>query len=133
MGQPAIEEHSSVFFSSEPCFDQRPFPRFTTSLTVVKIIKRPVVPRSTIHENDRFTATPPEDLFDEQQGVEVRSAGRDLDVDYFKRFRIDCCPDVDLSIFEFQLGFIDSDSRMVVRNWVEEVRQVVTPLAHGLL
>jgi len=72
-------------------------------------------------------------LFDEQQGVEVRSAGRDLDVDDFKRFHIDCYPDVDLGFFDIQLGLIDSDGRMVVGIWVEEVRQTVILLAHGLV
>ncbi|MDB2252495.1 hypothetical protein PM033_12005 [Halorubrum ezzemoulense] len=92
-----------------------------------------MVPRSTIYENNWFTTTPLENLFDEQQSVEVRSAGRDLDVDDFERLHIDCGPDVDLGLFDLQLGLIDSDGRMVVGIWIEEARQPMIPLAHGLV
>jgi len=90
-------------------------------------------PRAAIHEYNKIATKALQHLLDEKQRIEVRSTGRDFDVNDLKHLHIEYYPDIDLGLFDVQLRFSDSDRRVVTGIRIEQVRQFVIPLAHGLI
>ncbi|SDY88782.1 hypothetical protein [Halopenitus persicus] len=107
--------------------------RFSTWLTEIEVLKRPIVPPYAIHEYNRIAATALQYSLEEQQCVELRSAKRHLDVDNLEGVHIDYSPDVDLGIFEVQFGLVDCNRRMVVKLGSKQIRQSMILLAHSLV
>ncbi|WP_157744295.1 hypothetical protein [Halopenitus persicus] len=54
-------------------------------------------------------------------------------MDDFESLHIDCCPDIDLGIFDLQLGLVNRYRRVVVGLRLKQVRQSMIPLAHSFV
>lgn len=70
---------------------------------------------------------------EEVAGIEISPARRGSGVDEFEGIPVDGVPDVDLTMFGFELLPVYGDLRMGVWFGVELGRQTKTPLANGLV
>jgi hypothetical protein len=103
--------------------------RPTVSLDIaLQEIERPIVPRAAVSPHERTTAAPLQHVFEKQQRVEARSAGRDLNSQYFERLTIDCRPDVVLLADDLEFRFADGNLLAIPAVWLEQMPQPMEPL-----